>query len=98
MVESQRCIDFIKQQENMPFFLGQAKLSYPRCDKLSKNKVYDIGYGTRFYPDGRIVKSTDNPINEKQATEYLKHYVGKCCVKASAAITGNLNQSQFDSL
>jgi|GEM_PF-2323704 lysozyme len=98
MVESQKCIDFIKRKENEPLFLGKITISYPRCDHLSKNKVYDIGYGTRFYPDGTSVKSVDPGIPEKQCTIYLKYYADKCCDKANAVITTELNQSQFDSL
>lgn len=95
MTESQKCIDFIKQQENMLLYLNRG-MSSPRWDPIGE--CWDIGYGTRFYPDGTIVTSTDDPITEEKATEYLKYYVDKCCARLSAAITGDLNQSQFDSL
>lgn len=95
MIESQKCIDFIKNIENPKLFLTGG-ISSPRWDNVSG--CWDLGYCTRFYPDGTIVKSTDESITEEKATEYLKYYVDKCCARLSATITGNLNQSQFDSL
>ena len=95
MIESQKCIDFIKQKENMPLFLNGG-MSSPRWDAVGG--VWDLAYGTRFYPNGDCVTSIDESITEEQATIYLKYYVDKCCAKLSAAITACLNQSQFDSL
>lgn len=93
MIESQTCIEFLKQKENMALYLARG-LSSPRWDPIGK--CWDIGYGTTTYPNGEKVISLGKPITESQATEYLKYYVNLCCNKINNAIKAPLNQSQFD--
>lgn len=39
--------------------------------------VWTIGYGTIRYPDSKAVSSTDTPVTEQKAEEYLKYEVEK---------------------
>lgn len=41
-----------------------------------------IGYGTRFYPDGREVTLKDGPINEATAEAFLTHELAHHCAPA----------------
>ncbi len=86
MKASQNCINFIKTWESF--------LSKPTFDKIGK--IWNIGYGTTYYPNGIAVTANDSNITEKKATEYLQHYIEDCAKSIIAKLTTKLSQSQFD--
>lgn len=49
-------------------------LCVPYYDKAGK--VWTIGFGTTYYPDGRMVGPNDKPITEEEAEKYLRIYLG----------------------
>lgn len=93
MTESQNCIEFIKQHENMELYINRG-LSSPRYDEIGH--IWDIGYGTTAYPNGDHVTSLDRSITESEATIYLKYYIDESCAALNKLITSPLTQAQFD--
>lgn len=62
-------------------------------------KVWTIGYGTTRYPNGLFVFANDPPITEKQAEQYLLHYLNLTCMKLlNKTVKVNLYQNQVDAL
>lgn len=58
-----QCIDIIKRYEGLRL--------KPYLDAV---KVPTIGYGTTYYPDGRLVTMKDPEITEVQAEDLLNHH------------------------
>jgi lysozyme len=88
MKPSINCINTLKECEDF--------LSSPTFDEIGK--VWNIGYGTTIYPNGKRVTSNDPNITESQASEYLQYYVDICADKIDKSINVVLNQNQFDAL
>jgi lysozyme len=59
-------------------------------------KIWTIGFGTTFYPDGSPVKQGDS-ITEEKADFLLKWQVLEKSVGVDALVK-NVNQNQFDAL
>lgn len=57
-------IDLIKKYEGLSLKPYRCPAGYPT-----------IGYGLRFYPDGREVKMSDEPISLDKAEAYLRDYI-----------------------
>lgn len=57
-------IDLVKKYEGLSLKAYRCPAGYPT-----------IGYGLRFYPDGREVKMNDEPITLDKAEAYLRDYV-----------------------
>jgi len=57
-----------------------------------------IGYGATFYPDGKKVSMTDQPINEAQGTELLKSMLVSFEKYVDSYCRDDINQNQFDAL
>jgi len=57
-----------------------------------------IGYGSTYYPDGKRVKMTDEPIDKVSAEVLLRLTLKQYedCVHNS--VKSNINQNQFDAL
>lgn len=65
---------------------------------LCPANVPTIGFGATFYPDGRKVKLTDEPISEVIAEVILKKQLEKFEQYVDSYSTDKLNQNQFDAL
>jgi lysozyme len=85
MIESQNCINTLKQVE------GFSATPY-----LDSGNVPSIGYGTTYYPDDSRVTMVDKAITQTQADDYLRYSVDKCVDKLNQYLTAQLTQSQFD--
>lgn len=57
-------IDLVKKYEGLSLKPYRCPAGYPT-----------IGYGLRFYPNGREVKMSDEPISLDKAEAYLRDYV-----------------------
>lgn len=57
-------IDLIKKYEGLSLKPYRCPAGYPT-----------IGYGLRFYPDGREVKMSDEPVSLDKAEAYLRDYI-----------------------
>lgn len=84
---SKKGIDLIKKYE------GFRSKPY-----LCPANVPTIGFGATFYPDGRKVKLTDEPVNEVIAEVILKKQLEKFEQYVDSYSTDKLNQNQFDAL
>jgi lysozyme len=84
---SKKGIDLIKKYE------GFSSKPY-----LCPANVPTIGFGATFYPDGRKVKLTDEPISEVIAEVILKKQLEKFEQYVDSYSTDKLNQNQFDAL
>lgn len=65
---------------------------------LCPANVPTIGFGATFYPDGRKVKLSDEPISEVIAEVILKKHLEKFEQYVDSYCTDKLNQNQFDAL
>ena len=84
---SKKGIDLIKKHE------GFKSKPY-----LCPANVPTIGFGATFYPDGRKVKLSDEPISEVIAEVILKKHLEKFEQYVDSYCTDKLNQNQFDAL
>lgn len=57
-------IDLVKKYEGLSLKPYRCPAGYPT-----------IGYGLRYYPDGKEVKMSDEPISIEKAEVYLRDYV-----------------------
>ena len=60
--------------------------------------VPTIGYGATYYPTGRKVTMSDNPISIPLAVDLLKEMLKDFEKGVNRTITSKINQSQFDAL
>lgn len=44
--------------------------------------VWTIGYGTTYYPDGKLVEPSDPNLTEKQASDLLSYYIKHAAIPA----------------
>ncbi len=84
---SKKGVDLIKKYE------GFSSKPY-----LCPANVPTIGFGATFYPDGRKVKLTDEPVSEVIAEVILKKQLEKFEQYVDSYSTDKLNQNQFDAL
>lgn len=84
---SKKGVDLIKKHE------GFKSKPY-----LCPANVPTIGFGATFYPDGRKVKLSDEPISEVIAEVILKKHLEKFEQYVDSYCTDKLNQNQFDAL
>ena len=59
---------------------------------------WTIGYGSRYYPNGKPVTADDNSINEKVASDILKGYLKKYVVPTLEKMPYEMSQSQIEAL
>jgi lysozyme len=83
-------IDLIKH------FEGFSATAYH--DKIDKDGVDTIGYGTIVYPNGIKVKIGDPQITEEEATEYLTFEVNKKALAVEQLVNSKVNDNQFGAL
>lgn len=88
MQPSNNLINFIKCKEK---FLPSVEF-----DKIGQ--IWNIGYGSTHYENGKSVFADDPDITEEQATELLHYYVDVCANAIHDHITQTLSQNQFDAL
>lgn len=65
---------------------------------LCPAKVWTIGYGSTYYPDGKKVQPTDKPITTAKGEALLKQVVREFETAVAQMATMPLNQNQFDAL
>lgn len=87
---SQAGIDLVKS------FEGFSAKPYP--DPGTGAKPYTIGYGTTYYPDGRLVTMQDPAITEEQALEYLTYEVNEKAAAVEKMVKVQLNDNEFAAL
>lgn len=87
MIISDNGIAFIKREEGC--------ILHPYLDKVGRAT---IGYGTTRYNSGVYVTMKDSPINEGQASLYLKTHVVDIQEAIDDFIEVPLNQNQVDSI
>lgn len=71
-------------------------LLVPYYDKVGK--VWTIGYGTTYYPDGRKVGPNDKPITKKEAEGFLKNYLNKLVNRLKQKSKTELTEGQLAAL
>lgn len=85
MRPSERCYSLIKQFEGCRLKAYQDSV-----------KVWTIGYGTTYYPNGKKVQEGDR-CTQDEADFYLKYHVLEFSYKVSQLVN-NIGQYQFDAL
>jgi lysozyme len=65
---------------------------------LCPAKVWTIGYGNTYYPDGRRVTGNDKPITEVEASKLLQDTLGTYERGVDSFTRDDINQNQFDAL
>ena len=80
-------IDLIKEFEGFR--------SKPYLDAVG---IPTIGYGATYYPNGRKVKLTDNPITEEEGVKLLQNMLGVYEKAVIDLVKTKLTQNQFDAL
>lgn len=87
MMPSQRGYEFIANEE------GCVLHPYP-CAAGKPT----IGFGSRFYEDGRAVKLTDPPIKRDRAYKLMILTATRMSTRLSSAIHVPISQNQFDAI
>ncbi len=91
IIINDKCIALIKEFESFRSHAYHGEADPP--------KLFTIGYGTTFYPDGKYVQLTDEPITEEKATEYLHWYIKEKIVKSiDNYLRDDLSPNQFAAL
>ncbi len=91
IIINDKCIALIKEFESFRSHAYHGELDPP--------KLFTIGYGTTFYPDGKYVQLTDEPITEEKATELLHWYIQERIVKPiDNFLRDDLSANQFAAL
>lgn len=66
---------------------------------LDQVGIPTIGYGTTFYPSGKLVTLKDQMITKEQALGYLKHHVNSNVIPPlKKLLKVELNQDQLDAV
>lgn len=90
MTINDKCIALIKEFESFR--------SNPYHGEADPPKVFTIGYGTTFYPNGTWVQLTDPPITEDTATKLLNWQVQKKARIIDNFLRDDLSPNQFGAL
>lgn len=94
MTISPDCITLIRHYEGLAR-LGVDGLVYPYKDVAG---YPTIGYGNRFYLDGKEVTMADKPITKNEAVFILVKTVENFAQRVSALLKVQVSQGQFDAL
>src|SRR5699024_2284665 len=94
MKVSKNCISLIKHYEGLAE-VGDDGLIYPYKDAAG---YATIGYGNRFYEEGKEVTLADPPITKEEAAILLKKTVTKVARRINPLIRATISQQQFYAL
>ena len=87
MTASDKCVALIKEFEGFR--------ADPYCCPAG---FWTVGYGCRFYRDGKPVRASDPAIDECAATDILSGCLTSYEAAVEDAVTSELSQNQFDAL
>lgn len=76
-------IDLVKKYEGLSLKPYRCPAGYPT-----------IGYGLRYYPDGKEVKMSDEPISIEKAEVYLRDYVMRNIIPHIECLDPTPNQTE----
>lgn len=76
-------IDLVKKYEGLSLKPYRCPAGYPT-----------IGYGLRYYPDGKEVKMSDEPISIEKAEVYLRDYVMRNIIPRIECLDPTPNQTE----